>query len=412
MVDTVSRDPSVQPLVLTVSELNRLVRESLESLLPAVWVRGEISNFSRAASGHMYFSLKDANAVVRCVMFKQYGRYLPKEPTDGEHVSVQGRVTVYERSGQYQVVVVALEPLGRGALAAQFEELKQKLKREGLFDESAKKPLPTFVRVLGVATSPDGAAIRDILEVATKRFPGIQVIISPTQVQGDAAAVQIVQALESLVRDGRADAIIVGRGGGSLEDLWPFNEEIVARAIYGCPIPVVSAVGHETDFTIADFVADFRAPTPSAAAEIVVPDGAALEDEVGRMEARMERAMGVFLRVVTERLRRLAEAHGLRRAEDVLMVRQQRLDEMTVHLGRSLPLLLGRTRDRLSGLEHRLQALSPRGVLERGYSITRLLPDLRVVSDALLLDRGDLVDITFARGAAVCSVTDSRAREE
>ncbi len=408
----VSPESHAEPRVLSVSELNSLVKRSLEDLLPAVWVRGEVSNFTRAASGHMYFSLKDEDAVVRCVMFRQYGISLPKEPADGEQVLVWGRVTIYERSGQYQIVVVALEPLGRGVLAVRFEELKEKLRRQGLFAVERKRQLPGFVTTVGVVTSPDGAAIRDIVKVATQRFPGVTVILSPAQVQGEGAALQIVSALDALVRDGRPQVIIVGRGGGSLEDLWPFNDEIVAQAIYRCPIPVVSAVGHEIDFTIADFVADVRAPTPSAAAELVVPDVAALVAAIEGLRTRLERAVLGKLQVLGEMTRRLAQAHGLRRAEDVLLARQQRLDDVAIRLRRSAPSAFRQASDRLGAVELRLRALSPRAVLERGYSITRRLPDRGVVRDARQLKRGNLVDVLFARGSAVCSVTETRTREE
>jgi exodeoxyribonuclease VII large subunit len=410
--EAVRSEFSTVPKVLSVSELNRLVRRSLEDLLPAVWVRGEISNFTRAASGHMYFSLKDEDAVVRCVLFRQHGLHLPREFGDGEQVLLGGRVTIYERSGQYQIVATALEVVGRGVLAARFEELKEKLRLQGLFAAERKRQLPGFVTTVGVVTSPDGAAIRDIVKVATGRFPGITVVLSPAQVQGEGAATMIVRALDALVRDGRAQVIIVGRGGGSLEDLWPFNEEVVAHAIHRCPIPVVSAVGHEIDFTIADFVADVRAPTPSAAAELVVPDAGELGAAIERLRTRLVRALSGRLHVLEEMTRRLAEAHGLRRAADVLLVRQQRCDDIAIRLRRAVPSALQRVADRLSAVEEQLMALSPRAILDRGYSVTRLLPDRDIVSDVRQLTRGDLVDILFARGGAVCSVKECKAREE
>jgi exodeoxyribonuclease VII large subunit len=403
----VSLESYAEPQVLSVTELNSLVRRSLEDLLPAVWVRGEVSNFTRAASGHMYFSLKDADAVVRCAMFRQHAVRLARMPANGEQVLVRGRVTIYERSGQYQIVAVALEPLGRGILALRYEELKEKLYRQGLFAAETKKQLPMFAATIGVVTSPDGAAIRDIVTVATQRFPGVTVILSPAQVQGEGAAQQIVSALDGLVRDGRSQVIIVGRGGGSLEDLWPFNEEVVARAIHRCPIPVVSAVGHEIDFTISDFVADVRAPTPSAAAELAVPDSASIAAGIDQSRLRLGK-----LQVLSETTRRLAEAHGLRRAEDMLTARQQQLDDVATRLGRSAPAIFLRALERLGAVEMRLRALSPHAILERGYSITRRLPDREVVRDACRLRRGDSVELLLARGSAVCDVTESRTGEE
>jgi exodeoxyribonuclease VII large subunit len=408
----VSLESYAEPQVLSVTELNSLVRRSLEDLLPAVWVRGEVSNFTRAASGHMYFSLKDADAVVRCAMFRQHAVRLARMPANGEQVLVRGRVTIYERSGQYQIVAVALEPLGRGILALRYEELKEKLYRQGLFAAETKKQLPMFAAAIGVVTSPDGAAIRDIVTVATQRFPGVTVILSPAQVQGEGAAQQIVSALDGLVRDGRSQVIIVGRGGGSLEDLWPFNEEVVARAIHRCPIPVVSAVGHEIDFTISDFVADVRAPTPSAAAELAVPDSASIAAGIDQSRLRLERTMLGKLQVLSETTRRLAEAHGLRRAEDMLTARQQQLDDVATRLGRSAPAIFLRALERLGAVEMRLRALSPHAILERGYSITRRLPDREVVRDACRLRRGDSVELLLARGSAVCDVTESRTGEE
>jgi exodeoxyribonuclease VII large subunit len=401
-----------EPQILSVEDLNRLVRQALEDVFPDVWVRGEISNFNRYASGHMYFSLKDQSAVVRCVMFRQYNRYLRSEPSDGQQVLVRGRVSVYERSGQYQIIVYGLQALGRGLLAARFEELKEKLSRQGVFDPALKKPIPPFASVVGVVTSPDGAAIRDIQEVASKRFPGVHLLLSPSAVQGDGAARQIVTAMARLVNDGRAEVIIVGRGGGSAEDLWPFNEEIVALAIFRCPIPVVSAVGHEIDFTIADFVADARAPTPSAAAEMVVPDVDAITRGIARLSERLHRTARSRLALLTERIGRLSQAYGLRKAEDLLAARQQRVDETLYQLHAGFPSRLERSADRVGALAQRLVALSPEDTLRRGYSITRLLPGGDVVKDAARLNRGDQVEVILSRGAAVCSVQELKGGED
>ncbi len=403
---------STEPEILSVSELTRLIKQDLEGTFPALWVRGEVSNFAHHRSGHMYFSLKDEAAVVRCVMFRQYNRYLREVPADGQQVLVRGKLTVYERGGQYQILVVHLQSVGVGLLAARFEELKERLRREGLFEPGRKRVLPSFVTTVGVVSSPDGAAIRDIVRVATKRFPGIRVILSPSAVQGEGASDQLVRALHRLVDDGRAQVIIVSRGGGSLEDLWPFNEEGVARAVAVCPIPVVSAVGHEIDFTISDFVADVRAPTPSAAAEMVVPDASALVGTIATLRHRLRRGMGDRVRLLGEQLRRSARAYGLRRAGDIVLARQQRLDLVTLRLQRNLAALLHQAREQLEGVRKQLVALSPLCVLQRGYSVARLLPAMDVVTDVAQVREGDLLDLLLAKGAAVCGVKERRVGEK
>ena len=264
-------------LIFSVSELNRTVSQLFETQFPLLWVEGEISNFARPASGHWYLTLKDRQAQVRCAMFRNSNLRVNFTPANGSQVLVRCRVSLFEGRGDYQLIVEHMEEAGFGALQRQFDELKQKLANEGLFSPQQKKPLPTSINHIGIVTSPTGAAINDILSVLQRRFPSIKVTIFPTAVQGEQAAAQIVQAIANANRytlnDRTCDALIVGRGGGSLEDLWPFNEEIVARAIAASTIPIVSAVGHEIDFTIADFVADLRAATPSAAAELLSPDG-------------------------------------------------------------------------------------------------------------------------------------------
>ncbi|MFW5824439.1 MAG: exodeoxyribonuclease VII large subunit, partial [Marinobacter sp.] len=264
--------PTLRPRALTVSELARQVRHLLESSFMQVWVEGELSSLSRPSSGHWYFSLKDQRAQVRCAMFRGFNQRVRPLPKEGDQVRIRGRVSLYESRGDFQIIVEHMEPAGLGALQQAFDALKARLQAEGLFAPERKKPLPAMPRHIGVVTSPTGAAIHDILIVLGRRCPGIPVTLYPTPVQGQTATASIVAAIQRAVRHGQADVLIIGRGGGSLEDLWCFNEEAVARAIAACPIPTVSAVGHEVDVTIADFVADLRAPTPSAAAEKISPD--------------------------------------------------------------------------------------------------------------------------------------------
>ncbi len=273
--------------VYTVSELNRDLKTVVETSFPSIWVEGEISNFKVYSSGHSYFTLKDKDAQLRGVMWKGRRSYLKFEPKDGDRVVCRGRLSVYEQRGEYQMVVESMEPKGLGALQAAFEQLKRKLAAEGLFDKERKKKLPYIPWSVGIITSPTGAVIRDMIRTLNRRFPGLDIVLAPVQVQGDAAAGQIAEAIADMNKYGKVDVIIAGRGGGSLEDLWAFNEEIVARAIAASKIPVVSAVGHETDFTIADFVADLRASTPTAAAEQVAPEKEALEDVIEELTRRM-----------------------------------------------------------------------------------------------------------------------------
>jgi exodeoxyribonuclease VII large subunit len=403
------------PEVWSVTRLTRQVRALLEEALPAVSVEGEISNFRAAASGHLYFNLKDDGAQIRCIMFRGAAQSLRFEPEDGMQTMVRGRITVYEVRGEYQLQVLTLEPKGVGALQVAFEQLKRKLEADGLFDLERKRELPLLPRRIGVVTSPTGAAIRDILHVLGRRFPSLPVLIHPATVQGEQAAAEIVRGIETLNRladEQEIDVIIVGRGGGSIEDLWAFNEEPVARAIFASRVPIVSAVGHEVDFTIADFVADVRAPTPSAAAELVVPNRADLRATVRSYRRRLFQRLGGDLRLALERwtgLRarlgsparlieqsaqrvddlsaRLGEAGGrrvthagqaLHQAREALAAyrpdRQNRLHRAVVRSlqGQLEPALRGylrRQREHLEADMELLQSLSPLTVLDRGYGL-------------------------------------------
>ena len=398
--------------VYTVSALTTEVKAVLEDSFPAIWVEGELSNFKHHTSGHMYFTLKDAQAQIRGVMFRGHNRLLRFQPTDGLAVLVCGAVTVYERRGEYQITAEFMEPKGVGALQLAFEQLKAKLEAEGLFRDSRKRPLPLLPRKIGIVTSPTGAVIRDMLTIIARRFPGLEVLIHPVAVQGASAAGEIAAALRRLGSRADLDVLIVARGGGSLEDLWAFNEEIVARAVAASPIPVISAVGHETDVTIADFVADLRAPTPSAAAELVVAQRDELRQRVDELTAR-----------------------GLSALQRVMTVRRSRVEMLGRHLLLLSPAArLARQADRLQGLRRRLEAwwalfrtvrgerlaraaatlesLSPLGILGRGYSICFALPSRRILKATTEVDTGSAVAVRLHQGELECVVQAIHSAEE
>ena len=438
--------------ILTISELNAQARMLLERGLGSVWLEGEVSNLSRPTSGHWYFSLKDESAQVRCAMFRRSCQLVRFQVRDGTKVLARGRVSLYEARGEFQVVVEHLEEAGEGALRRRFEELKQKLLAEGLFDAAHKQPLPTLPRRIGVITSPTGAALRDILHILGRRFPAVPVLIYPVAVQGESAPREIVQALQLAGQRAECDVLIVARGGGSLEDLLAFNEESVARAIYACPIPVISGVGHETDFTIADFVADERAPTPSAAAECTVPDRAEFLRALGAFERNIAGAMR--RRLLAWRQALVQHERGLARAHPGARLRQhaQRLDELEQRLQRavlrktesarmrlaSAEALLGRSsparrlatlRTRLEAVNRRLpaaiarsiqhartrcersmrtlHAVSPLATLDRGYAIVTDAVTGRVLTDAAAVRAGVQIDARLARGSIRATVTEA-----
>ncbi len=345
--------------IYSVSQLNRLARQLLEQDLPPMWVEGEISNLARPASGHLYFSLKDDKSQIRCALFKGRGRNTDVAVANGQQVLARGRVSIYEPRGDYQLIVEHLEPAGEGLLRRRLEELKRKLAAEGLFDESRKQDLPHLPRRIGVITSPSGAAIRDVLHILKRRFPAIPVVVYPVQVQGEQAKFDIVRALGIAAARAECDVLILTRGGGSLEDLWAFNEEIVARSIAACPIPVISGVGHEVDVTIADLVADVRAPTPSGAAELAVPDG---RDWLRRVQV-LERRLVLAARRLQEGTRALFSAvtARLRRCHPGFILRQnaQRLDELRAQLGTGLRNRLRIDLLRVRGASDRLRGASP-----------------------------------------------------
>jgi exodeoxyribonuclease VII large subunit len=383
--------------ILSPSQLNTLARDLLEGAFPLVWVEGELSGVSRPASGHLYFSLKDARAQVRCAMFKPKSTWLKFAPRDGTRVLARGRLTLYEARGDYQLVLDHMEEAGEGALRRAFEELKAKLAAEGLFDPERKRPLPAYVRRLAVITSPSGAAVRDVLSVLARRFPLVEVDVLPVQVQGATAAAQIVAMLRKAATSGRYDVLLLARGGGSLEDLWAFNDETLARTIAASPVPVVSAVGHETDFSLADFAADLRAPTPSAAAELLVPHADDLGRRLRGLEQRMRSTQRQRLRQAMQRADRAAlRLQALRpRARLELLARRQAEALRRMHAG--MQRRLEQRQSRLQGLVRSLSAISPLATVARGYAILQQ-PDGRVVRKVGDAAAGDVLDARVTDG--------------
>ncbi len=357
-----------EPNVYTVSRLNREVRLLLEQGLPGVWVEGEISNLARPGSGHWYFSLKDRDAQIRCAMFRQKNSAVKFQPKDGSAVMARGRVSLYEPRGDFQLIVEHLEEAGLGALQREFERLRDKLKAEGLFDDGRKRPLPAVPRRIGVVTSPTGAAIRDILHVLERRFAATPVLIYPTPVQGAAAVPGLLAALDRAAVRAECDVLIVARGGGSLEDLWAFNDERVARAIRAMPMPVVTGIGHEVDFTIADFVADLRAPTPTAAAQLAVPDGRAWLQSLARIEQRLLAGGQRVLRDASTTLSQLGQRMRLASPAVRVAHAAQRLDDLEQRLARAAQATLLARRHDTAELSHRLLAASPAARVQAGVA--------------------------------------------
>jgi exodeoxyribonuclease VII large subunit len=386
---------------LTVREVTTHVKQLLErsELLRNLDVVGEVSNFTRHRSGHLYFSLKDEHATLRCVCFRGAAARLGFDPEDGQRVVATGEVTVYEKGGQYQLIVRYMRPDGMGALAEALEKLKAKLHAEGLFDPSRKRPLPRFPRRIGLVTSPTGAAVRDMVTILSRRYPLAALRIFPALVQGEAAPASIVASLRRADAMGDLDVVIVGRGGGSIEDLWAFNDEAVARAIFACRVPVISAVGHETDVTIADLVADYRAPTPSAAAEVAVPDR---RDLVAALETdgdRLARALRRRTDAARAELMTLLARPGLRRPQQMLTEYALRVDDASKHLTDAVRHRLQMHEARVGTLGGKLDALGPPAVLARGYSITRRADDGVVVTHWTQVRPGEGVEIALQSGA-------------
>jgi exodeoxyribonuclease VII large subunit len=396
--------------IYRVSAITRYLRELLETdvFLADLWVAGEVSNCSRAPSGHIYFTLKDAESQLRCVLWRDKAARLSYLPQNGAAVVVHGYISVYEVQGTYQLYVDTVQPEGLGVLYQQFEALKQKLQAEGLFEAARKRPLPRFPRRIGVVTSPIGAVFHDILNVLRRRYPLAEVILAPTPVQGEGAPEGIVAALQALNDLGDVDVIIVARGGGSLEELWAFNDEGVARAIAASGLPVISGVGHETDFTIADFVADVRAPTPSAAAELVAPDVAALRQQIAAQRSRLaELTQG---RLTAARARLAQETRVLGRYSPRAMVdrQRQRLDDLARVLSSHLAHNLVVQRERLASRSRQLVALGPFATLERGYAIVTHQASGRIVARVAQVTTGDALAVRVSDGSFGAAVTDGR----
>ncbi len=396
--------------VISVGQLNRYVKSLLEGdpNLAAVYISGEISNFTHHyKSGHLYMSLKDDIAAVRAVMFKGHASKLAFRPEDGMRVIVRARVSLYENTGSFQIYIEEMQPDGVGALQVAFEQLKKKLAEEGLFDESRKRPLPAYPTRVGVITSPTGAAVRDILNVLGRRYPLAQVVFCPVLVQGDGAAPSIVDAIRRFNAIGAADVLIVGRGGGSIEDLWAFNEEMVARAVADSAIPVISAVGHETDFTICDFVADLRAPTPSAAAELAVPDAARLLAFMDTVRGRLLTAQRNVVTTATNRLTLLRDKRCLSAPQYYTEEQAMRLDYLTKNFVSAARQQLGAADRRLAATASKLDALSPLKVLGRGYAIG-YGADGGVVDSIQRVQVGDDLTLRLTDGTVSCRVTDTQ----
>ena len=392
--------------VLTVSQVNRYVKALLDESIPLkdIYISGEISNFRQNyVSRHMYFTLKDEKARMKAVMFRSYSECLKFLPEDGMNVLCHGRISVYEASGEYQIYVDDMQPQGLGALNLAYEQLKEKLFKEGVCDESVKKPLPKFPRKIGVATSNTGAAVEDIKNITKRRWPVAEIVISPTQVQGEAATMDIVRSLLTL--DGMGlDVIIVGRGGGSIEDLWAFNTEPVARAVIACKTPVVSAVGHETDFTICDFVADMRAPTPSAAAEIVCPDINMVKLDLLSLKTRLNFSAEALVEGEMQRFDDIAENSVLSNSDELIDIFKEKLCVLTEKVNTTYKNYIGGVDGNFKVAVGKLNALSPLATIARGYAVCKA--NGKYVVSVHGLKTGDSVEVGLSDGSLNCSVTE------
>jgi exodeoxyribonuclease VII large subunit len=389
--------------IYTVSEITREIKHRLESGFPSVAIQGELSNFKLHSSGHLYFTLKDGNAQISGVMWRSRAATLSFTPQDGMKVIVAGRIAVYEVRGVYQVDATSLRPVGVGELQAAFERLKQRLAAEGLFDEKRKRALPVYPRRIGIVTSPTGAALHDMLAIIRRRFPSVEIVFCPVKVQGLGAAEEIAGGIRDLSDLGGIDVMIVGRGGGSLEDLWAFNEEVVARAIAASLVPVISAVGHEIDFTIADFVADLRAPTPSAAAELVVQDYEAVLDLLRNYWYNMQNLLADQLNRHKSSIAHLLKSYSFNRPIDLLRQRNQRLDELARSLSVTSSHKFAMTSARVQSLQQRLSALDPELALKRGYAI--VYKEGRIVMSTLQVHTEDSVEIRFHDGTVQSTIS-------
>jgi exodeoxyribonuclease VII large subunit len=413
--ETTRQQPSeTAPTIFTVSQLNRVVRDLLEAGLPALWLEGEISNFTHHRNGHMYFTLKDEAAEIEAVMFSDYNALLQFAPADGQKVIVFGKITLYERRGRYQITVLEMRPAGVGKLQLELERLKARLQAEGLFDARFKQPIPQFPERIGIVTSPEGAALRDVLKIVRERYPIVEVLLFPAKVQGEGASVEIAEAIRAANRYSLTiepiDTLIVTRGGGSLEDLWAFNEEPVARAIFESSVPIISAVGHEIDITIADLVADARAPTPTAAAQMAVPDRRELIEFTQSARARVHELIASRVDGYLMRLEVLRRSRGLHRPVQRVREHQQSLDHSSELLVRAMRERLGRSQERWHNLLRRLESLNPASVLRRGFSVVESEAG-QIVRSAEQVRLGERMKITLHRGRLLSRVEAKEAND-
>ena len=441
----------IQRDVFTVSQLNREVRDIIEGHFSLIWLEGELSNVARPASGHIYFSLKDASAQVSCAMFRGRNQLIKFKPENGMQVLVRAQVSLYEARGNYQLIVEHMEEAGDGALRRAFEVLKKKLASEGLFDNTHKKPIPVLPKQIGVITSPSGAAIRDILTVLKRRFPSIPIIIYPVPVQGEEAKTKIARMINQISERDECDVLILARGGGSLEDLWSFNEEVVARAIFDCHIPVISAIGHEIDFTISDFVADVRAATPSMAAELVTPDqqewlqsvgylqtrllnlvkkdlqykiqqldwlskrlrhpGRYLQDVAQKLDEQEQRVKNAIRSSIKQAVARVSELHAhINRHTPMhrIMDQQQQCRNLAHRMQRSQHDIIKNKQQNIALLARALDAISPLATLDRGYAIVNKLPENKLIRKAAELKAGDQIETRLGKGKIISTVTEQK----
>ncbi len=388
----------------TVSEITRGIRTSLEYKFSNIGVLGEISNVRKPSSGHVYLTIKDKNSQLQAVVFRNSASRIKFELKDGMEVISFGSITVYEPRGQYQLIINKMEPKGIGALQLAFQQLKEKLEKEGLFDHAHKKEIPFMPKKIGIVTSPTGAAIKDILNIIDRRFANVEILIYPVKVQGEGAAQEIAEAIAELNNCTDIDVIISGRGGGSLEDLWAFNEEVVARSIYNSRIPVISAVGHEIDITIADLVADKRALTPSEAGELVVPRKDLLIEKTEKFKERLLQSLTGKLRLSKEKLDRIASSYAMRQPFDKFNRLQQRLDEFAQRLNLNITHTLRTEREKLSGIAGKLESLSPLNVLKRGYTITTRREDNKPLRDIKGISKGNKIKTVLSRGSIISEI--------
>ena len=387
--------------ILTVSQITKKIRDCLETQFPSLWIKGELSNFIAHSSGHWYFSLKDKTSQIKGVMFKGYNQKLSFCPQTGEEVLIQGEISIYPPRGDYQILCHEMEVVGSGLLQRKLDQLKRKLQQEGLFDKERKRPLPSFPRHIALITSPTGAAVRDIIQILKRRFKAVKVTLIPALVQGEQAPASLLKGL-SLSKRLSVDVVIIGRGGGSMEDLWAFNDEGLARAIACHPIPVISAVGHEIDFTICDFAADLRAPTPSAAAELVVQNGEDLLEKIQGLKKHFVQNIQLQLKFFKDKLLSLEKA--LIRPDRFLQDCSQRLDETSLRLYQALKQFFERAKGQLSRFEQVLESLNPKAVMKRGFSIVTNVKG-QLICDTRQLKIKDTLHIDFLKGQAKVSVT-------